>query len=296
MKKIFNIAVGIVLYHPTKKQLDLTLDYVRVFKNVLVYLNSPIKKKLSNHKIFSNKFIHIDGNKINNGLSKAYNDFLERCIKKNIKFLLILDQDSIFPFYINSSFSFLNYKYFPKDAALISLKIVPKNYSIYNQEEYSDSENKVNFIETQFAINSGSIIDVIKIKELGGYDQTFFVDRVDKDICKKIEKSKYKIYKPSKGFIFHNVGKPLIKKILNHNFKINIHEPYRIYSISLSRVKYNKKWIIYNSKDFLLLKLISFLIISILQVLKHLFYILLSQNKIIESTKNLLKGSFDGLF
>ncbi len=294
-RKLCNVALGITIYFPNRDYLDNILSYAELFENIFIYLNSPIKRELINHEIFLNKKVFKMGNNKNHGLSKSYNSFINRCFSKRIKYLLILDQDSILSEnYEHLGLFFLEENIPPDDAALITLDKFPKKYiKKRGIKEFINYGENISLSKINFTINSGSIIIVDKFKIFGGYDEKFFVDKVDKDICKSIKLNGLFIYKISHGFIYHDVGDTKIIKILN--LKLNYHNPSRIYSIAYSRITFNEKWILRYLNIKLPIKFILFLFITSLQISKHIFIILLSNNKVKTSIISLFKGTYAAL-
>ena len=293
-RKLSKIALGITIYYPNKDYLDNILSYAKLFENIFIYLNSPIKKELVNHEIFLNRKIVKMGNNENIGLSKSYNLLIDRCFSERLKYLLILDQDSV----LSKNCDYLGLYHLednmpPLDAALISLDKFPKNYIKKGTKEFINYGENIIFSKINFTINSGSVIIVDKFKKFGGYDEELFVDKVDKDICRSIKLNRLFIYKISHGFIYHDVGDTTKIKILN--LKLNYHKPSRIYSIAYSRIIYNKKWILMNSNFNWIIKLFLFFCITNLQIFKHIFFILLSMNKVKTSIISLFKGTYAAL-
>ena len=289
--KIKSIVLGIVLYFPSQKELDIILSYLTCFENIFLYLNSQIEDKLSNHVLFHSNRVNCYGEFQNKGLSKPYNLFIQKCKVYNLPYLLILDQDSILP--IDQNFDKLysiENNSIPRDAALVCLSHFSKTkYLDYKLNKSAGCDLKPIY----FNINSGSLIVIEKLLELGGYDESFFVDRVDIDICRTIYFNKFKIYKLKTNFILHDVGKPSRFNFLRFEFNINIHSHIRIYLIAYSRINYNRKWMIRNSNKFFIFKYLEFFTISSIQVIRHSFIILFFYDHKYSSIKYLFNGSLD---
>ena len=293
-RKLKYIALAIIVFYPTKNELDRIIDYLETFENIFVYCNSPLTFNLSNHDVFKSEKIIKFGNGNNDGLSKAYNLIINFCSINNIKYLMLLDQDSIYPLNSNSSLYFLEDNPPPSDAALITSRKIPK--SLKNKYKFNllNDLGKIHFKKVNNTINAGSVIDISKINKIGGYDDDLFLDKVDFDICRTIKYNKLNIYEMSDFYIFHDVGIPKIKKFGNIKIIYNAYNPSRIFLIAKSRLIFNKKWIIKNSNKILFVKIILFYLISIAQILKHSFFIILNNENVFSSIYNLIKGSIKG--
>ena len=293
-RKLKNIALAIIVFYPTENELDRIYYYLETFDNVFVYCNSPFDLNLSRHIVFKSEKIIKFGNGNNDGLSKAYNVMINCCSKKNIKYLLILDQDSIYPLQSNSSLYFLEDNNPPNDAALITSRKIPKSLKNKYKFKLSNQFRKRDFKKVKNAINSGSILDINKIIKIGGYDNDFFVDKVDFDVCRTIKQNNLNLYQMYDFYIFHDVGFPKTKKFGNIKISFSVYNPSRIYLIAKSRLIFNKKWIIKNSNKILVVKITLFYLITIAQILKHSFFIILNNENIFSSIYNLIKGSIEG--
>lgn len=250
MHKTF--SCGVVLYNPTDsdlieiKRYSELFDYVYVFDNTDTNYLDVYQKSIN--ELISCENIKYFSYKKNYGLSFAYNKFLDEC---NTDYLCTMDQDSIFlrDDIINMKRKIETCK---NDFALISPKI------IYDDEKYM-KRNEIT--KKSFVISSGSFfnIDILKKNNLK-FDENYFIDRVDADICMQLINSNLDIYEYDGAFLNQNLGQKNGHKHPNHSVLRN-------YYIFRNRFYFNNKY--FPKKK---------IILNVLQVLKHISLILLFEN------------------
>ena len=147
------VCCGVVLYNPTKDDINRIVEYSQSFEKVLLYDNSPVYMN----------------NLVNDGICIAINQLIEYCINNNYDFLCILDQDSIFKYDdINKMIMFINKKYSDKIAL----------YSPTIKYKHIDSKKQTlnDCFETEWVITSGSFINLSIVNKYNmRYDEKYFI-------------------------------------------------------------------------------------------------------------------------
>ena len=78
------------------------------------------------------------------------------------------------------------------------------------------------------------------LNNAGGYRENFFIDYVDHEICLRLNKLGYKIYKCNKCVLKHYLGKIEEKKFLTRKVYTTNHSPIRLYYRTRNRFYVNK--------------------------------------------------------
>lgn len=166
---------------------------LRFSDDVIIIDNSPVSgiKSLPNARWKLLTFPE------NPGLSHAYNRAAEYGEKYGYKWLLISDQDTIFPerFYETLKFSIERYPSSKLFCPLVKVKDnwqlspTPLNYflsHLIKYPQYMDTDIKLK----KFAIiNSGLFIDISTYFEAGGYNEAVFLDYSDFQFIERLSKN-----------------------------------------------------------------------------------------------------------
>jgi len=178
-------SVSTVIYFPEQYvELNL-LEIINAGYDLLVFDNSPqslesirLKSQLSSYPNF-----HYLSESSNVGLSKAINAIIKVCLGKGFPATIFFDQDTIISErtlqYINHSYS-LWQSVFHAFYALVTFSSKP-------------SPCACALIDTNLTINSGSLLNVQLIHSLGGFNQDYFVDLVDYELCLRVLQQNYRI-------------------------------------------------------------------------------------------------------
>lgn len=226
---------GIVLYNPNIERLkdNLTAVSLQVEKIILIDNNSSNIKEIERILSLYNSVILIK-NRDNFGIAKALNQICEYADGKNYKWVLSLDQDSIIkPGLMEVYANYLNK--IPENVAMLTCYIQDRNFNYENSR-------KIYTTDVDFCITSGSLIRLDLWKEIGKYDEVFFIDRVDTDICHRFVVAKKRIVKIDYIGILHEIGnKTTIKQLLGKQITVFNHPSFRVYYIVRNSIYYAYK-------------------------------------------------------
>lgn len=238
-------ALGITLFNPSNDQLNRIYSYVEHFDIIFVYDNS--KERIINN-FNTKKIIYLHNGK-NDGLCKAFNFIIKKCFENNIRFLCTLDQDS----YLSKD-SITGIKSFIEKKNDRIAIVAPRIIYAHKQDKKFNSE-KVIF--KNWVICAGSFIDLQIIQNEGmKYDEYYFLDRFDQDLCTEFRKKNYKIAQLNDNVLYQELG---YKK---NNF--SNHSALRHYFIARNRLYYNNK----NFKGF------KTIVKTVLQSLYHIYQVI----------------------
>lgn len=277
-----NFACGVVLYNNNLEDLKKVIkNYENIFRIIYIYDNSEnesenLKKKIYVNNLKRNIFYY-SFNK-NNGLSKAYNFLCKISIKNNIDYICLLDQDTAFSKNdIQSSIELISTKkYLSYNNVGIYVPKVFYNHKHTNQKEKKQAKNFI-FQPVNWAISSGSFINLSTYKKTAGFDENYFIDKVDYDYCIEIKKLGYEIIQMNQIKIYQELGEKIqLLGILN----FSEHNPLRHYYIFRNRLYFHKK-----NKNFRYSNLKI-----ILQSIKHVMLIIVIEKNKLQKIKMIIKG------
>jgi len=265
-----NIVAVIVIFYPNKSRLrELIKTLVFQVVKIIIVDNTPMKDRYDYFELDENKnnmeLISLDENK---GIAKAQNIGIKRALELYADFVLLSDQDSVFPVnYVHKMFEDIdNDKYIINEIACIVplFKDINKK-NMPNQGFYRFTYWGWKFIfpnhglhEIDQAISSGKIINLKLVNSIGLMDESLFIDWVDFEWCWRA-RSQYKIIGNANMIINHTLGDYTISIGFR---ELNQRTPIRSYYITRNAVylAINSKSLDIMHKYFLLFKIIKYII------------------------------------
>lgn len=223
-----NFCCGVTLYYPSEEELNAIIKYKDIFEVVYLFDNTDSNERLDNEKYFYNddRIIYIS-TKENEGLSVAYNNMCQKAISHGFDYICLLDQDSLIN--TNDLIKMIDYIkiYNRTDAALYVPEVIYKHENNYMKSV----EDKCIGVEIDWAISSGSFINLLSYQKTEGFDENYFIDRLDYDYCITVRKLGYKVIKIKNAFLYQTLGEQG-----NGIFKnVSQHSPIRHYYIFRNR-------------------------------------------------------------
>jgi rhamnosyltransferase len=195
-QETYNVVAVIVTFNPN----------LELFKEVIASLLPQLSKiyiidngsnNLTEIIKFENQKVNVISLKKNMGIAYALNIGVKYCLEENTDWILTLDQDTIlFENALKQVFNaYSKSDYTKEDIGIIAINpINPKN-----------DLNKEEFVETNFVITSGNLVNS-KVFQKIKYRNDFFIDQVDYEFDLNVLKSGYKILKYTKPLMKHQIG------------------------------------------------------------------------------------------
>ena len=262
-----------ILYNPDVKK---TVRNIEAFINDVDHLLLWQNSKLSNEQQIELKIsekIEFVGDFSNKGISTPLNFALSYALSHDYGYLLTMDQDSLwvnFSQHKNDFFQMGN-----RDNCIVGVW----------QKGASEKQLEPNFYEMRWVITSGTIIPVKLLSRIGGYQEHFFVDSIDIELCLRAKINGFNVVANKNSILRQTYGSLLEGKLLGRNYKYQFYKPSRIKDIFSNLLllyrKYKKKELLVEVYDFsivtwksiLLNRKYSFLILKsyCLGMLKGLF-------------------------
>lgn len=271
MKVLFmKYAAGITLYNPTNDEIENVIKYRDLFDLVIVYDNTDLIVKDYVDKIKSSHIIYLSEN-VNSGLPYAFNSIITHIKNFNIDVLCTLDQDSIFE--AESIQSIKNY--IEANPNFLDTVGVVAPFIEYHDAKIFTAHNKV--INRDWVITSGAFLNLRLLKENNIlYDNNYFLDRFEIDLCKQIVKKGYYVQMYCGAVLFQNLG---YKGKTGHSN----HSADRHYYLFRNRFYFNKKFYKNPIRS----------IRNVLQTIRHIVFILLGEDDKFNKIKQLIYAVTD---
>lgn len=261
-------AVGITLYNPTTEIIERINGYLSDFDKVLVFDNSDVRDDEYNFlltKLYKGSHLIYIDEKVNKGLPYAYNRMITDEHIVGYDYFCTLDQDSTF-----------------KHSDILSIKdYITKNYLIlkdrvaeiapYIDYGYGKHIYKNLIEEKKWVITSGTFINLhLFISRNFSYDENYFIDKFEIDLCKQFTQAGYIIQMYHRAVLHQRLGEDSGHKHPNHS-------SLRHYYLFRNRFYFNNKYYSLPKRS----------VLNLLQTLRHLFRIILYENNKFSKTLQL---------
>ena len=207
----------VILYNPTYENINNIFSYVDFVDKLYIYDNSNVDNSKMLLELLNKKNVIYIRNGENNGISKSINDVVALIGKSNFSWLLTMDQDSSFK--PDSFTSFIKQVDLYSDSVAIFTPI-HLTKKIYKQVV------KVQH-QVLMTMTSGNLLNVNICKEIGLFDERYFIDSVDHEYCLRANKFGFKVIVVPSIELNHSLGEPILRTniltrkkviIFNHNF------------------------------------------------------------------------------
>lgn len=264
------LAASVILYNPDQTLLSNLKTYINQVDVLLVYDNSATDNSRTIFDRYPNAIYNWSG--INSGIAERLNQALVFCAKNEIDFLLTMDQDSSF-----ENDDFLAYKelLINNKGETVGMYGVLHDQSMRRKYMKSISKNAL-------LITSGSFVEVKIATELGGFNESLFLDGVDTEYCIRLFTNGYKTMLFADIVLQHELGVGLKTRtpLLKMGYR-RIHSASRIYYIVRNFLYLRKLYPDYHQY----LKIMPF----INEIKNGIFY----GHEKFSFMKNMVKGYFD---
>lgn len=201
------ICAVVVSYFPT----DDLVEVVRALQNqvskiLIVDNGSGAAANNVFSKLASSNVIVIRSPE-NLGIAAALNVGLQWARENKFNWLLTLDQDSVCePDMVNCLYTFYRAQaenercrigilapmHFDRDSGYIESRLRKDSVQLYE--------------ECNYVMTSGNLIPLALFADIGPYDEGFFIDYVDHDICLRAKKKGYRVLQINRARLGHRVG------------------------------------------------------------------------------------------
>ena len=153
----------------------------------------------------------------NTGVAKALNLGIREALHRNMKYALLMDQDS---------------KFISKELEVF-FSDFQKTVREYKQFLLCPSYPSENQDNPQF-FTSGSVLKLNIINHIGGFNEKLFIDEVDGEFTRRLSVSKIPMLK-SKSILTHQLGDKIFKNYFGMKLSSDNHNEVRKYYIARNR-------------------------------------------------------------
>lgn len=192
-----NVLAVLVLYKCSLKQSETYKTLVGsllAFKgelDMLVYDNSPVRQYDKDDFREENINIHYISDPTNPGVSKAYNRGAAYACRKGKKWLLILDQDTVFPLDAIKKYNDHRLRETSICAPILKSEqgtISPCKYKWGRGKALKYDVLGINSFGNKSLLNSGLLIPLELFNTIGGYDERIPLDFSDHEFIERVKK------------------------------------------------------------------------------------------------------------
>ena len=272
--KHMDISAGIVLFNPDINRLKENISAV-IVQCTHIYLVDNGSNNIDEVKELLNQYnqskISILCNTENQGIAKALNQLTAAAQKGGFEWILTLDQDSVAPSNIAEEFE----KYTNNlNAGMLCPVICDRNKG-------GVVEAKDGYKEIDECITSGSLLNIKAWSEIGGFDESMFIDGVDFDICYRLRQNGYKILCVQSVVLLHELGRIEYHRFLFWKVLVKNHSAFRKFYIARNTV-------------YLARKEHTNIVKAILQNIKLFLIAVCYEDDKWKKSKKILQGTIDG--
>lgn len=244
-----NKVLGIlVTYNPDLLTLKKNIELILAQVSKLYIFDNNSNNISQIESVLDNSIVLIKSN-LNLGLGKAYNIVLE-CEKINFEFFVTFDQDTLIP--DSTIFKLRELLLVNKEIGVIGPVFSRNNQSI-------KQSGKIQF--KYVIIQSCAIFRMQLYKDIGGFNEEYFIDSVDFEYCLRILKNGYKVAIYDGIEINHELGTQ--KQIGYINYVS--HNAFRNYYIARNHKKITLKYL--KSFPFFIAKKNLFFVLHLLKLI-----------------------------
>lgn len=179
-------------------------------------------------------------NNENIGLAGGLNSGI-RCALANQQYQWIatFDQDSrVFPGFSTAMLAAQAACPFRDKVAIIAPHHVPSS----EVGDETPPRDGLQFKEITVALQSGSLFSRSAFKNVGLFDEAFFIDYVDFEFCLRLRKHGFRLIEATEAPIYHRVGTPTRHRFLGITCTVFNHSPLRRYYAARNRLRVYKRY------------------------------------------------------
>lgn len=234
-----DVLAGVVTYYPEKERLLENLsELIRQVDKIFIVDNGSenLSEMLESFPKEITSHLSVFYNEENLGIAQALANIMEYAKEQGFQWVLTLDQDSVIePELVNRYCVAANLESC-QDVGMFTCLIKDRNF-----EDAKYEQQDVEILDVPYCITSAAFTSVEKYFETSGYDEKFFIDCVDFDICYLLIEQGYRIARINYVGLYHEVGHGENRMFLGKQIVVYHHNPIRIYYLTRNTVWMHKK-------------------------------------------------------
>ena len=275
----------VVVYFPEIENLVRNINkYLNDIDHLIIWENSSLSEQdndyIKNNLISTNYSIIVADH--NCGLGKPYNYALEYAYEHKYTFLLTMDQDSEWYSFGDYYRYIVNNNNQNNSIGIFGPRIVSDEACTI----FQDDSNNIHFKIVDHVISSGALYKVSTMKRIGGFNEKYFIDAIDEEICLRAAKYNIKTAIVPYGQLHQQFGNRAEVAIGKKKTLTSNYSAFRYYYIVRNHIWLSRCDYVDKSKKKLILH--NYVWSPIVKV------ILFEDNKF-PKIKSIIRGALDGL-
>lgn len=220
------ICAGIVTFNPDIFRFKQCFDYVIAqVDTVVIFDNGSVNINEIEYAVKDTAGVTVIKSHENKGIATALARIMDWASHNGYQWVLSMDQDSLLqPGIIDAYKTAIKKR---SDAGMFTCLIKDRNFM---DEKYERQESDV--AEIDYCITSGALTSTEAYKKTEGYDESFFIDCVDFDLCYTMREAGFKIYRVNHVGLLHEVGRGENRRFLWKKIVVYHEKPWRIYYLA----------------------------------------------------------------
>lgn len=216
-----------VSYNPEHILVDNVNQIVNQVREIIIIdNNSQPSSNLLLEELEENQKVTIIYNQRNLGIAAALNQGISYAIEHNYDWIATFDQDSRAPEnFMESMFTTYDKYDFKHELAIISPCYFDKVYGI-TMPDRGKLISSIDY-ESMITITSGNLIKISILKQIGLFQEDFFIDCVDTEFCLRCQINGLKILVSCSSLLEHNLGAIVEHSFLGKTYFTTSHSPVR---------------------------------------------------------------------
>lgn len=179
-------------------------------------------------------------NKENIGLAAGLNTGIRRALEnEQHQWIATFDQDST----VTPGFSEAMIAAYAVCPFRDKVAMIAPHYLLSSERPADERRDGLQFREIPVTLQSGSLFRRSMLKEVGLFDESFFIDYVDFEFCLRLRKRGFRIIEATGAPLHHRVGTPTIHHFLNKTCMVFNHSPVRRYYAARNRLRVYRRYL-----------------------------------------------------
>lgn len=221
----------VVTYHPSPAQVEMLFALANQFDELIVVDNTPEDTATAGKPaaLTVPPTALLIRNRANLGLAAALNIGIHAAMQAGHQWIVTLDQDSrITPELLAFFRSILR-----GDLPVKNLAVMGANYRNTNNGRlgYTADGNTGAFAQVRCVITSGSLLNLVCYKDIGGFNENYFIDMVDTEFCYRARQRGYTVAISTRPMMEHAIGAVHVIRLLGWQVSLTLHPAFRQYYI-----------------------------------------------------------------
>ncbi|MFZ4855521.1 MAG: glycosyltransferase family 2 protein [Desulfuromonadaceae bacterium] len=235
-----SIAAVIVTHNPQVDVLSYNISKVISQVDSVIVIDNASTNQDVLHNLFVHKVVSFIANEMNLGIAAAFNKGANFAKSKGLSYILLLDQDS------TTSLNMISrlwdaHNSIRSRGILISAvgptykDPVTENTAYFIQASQQQAKkqsvvtDKDDYVSADYLISSGSFISVEAFEEIGPFDESLFIDRVDTEWFFRARSLGFQAFGVPDAGMHHTLGEKTRKVWFGRWRHVPQHKPFRQY-------------------------------------------------------------------